>query len=76
VPGVRRVQHPCHAARGRRCAQLPARGPHHPPDLAAEILDAIRGADVCLVRGHGITVAAETVQAAVVRAVSLNARSS
>jgi ribulose-5-phosphate 4-epimerase/fuculose-1-phosphate aldolase len=41
-------------------------------ELAAEMLDAMGGADVCLLRGHGITVAAETVEAAVVRAVNLN----
>ena len=41
-------------------------------ELAAEMVDAMAGADVCLLRGHGITVAAPTVESAVVAAINLN----
>jgi ribulose-5-phosphate 4-epimerase/fuculose-1-phosphate aldolase len=42
-------------------------------ELAAEMLDAMSDANVCLLRGHGITVAGSTLEAAVVLAVNLNA---
>jgi len=42
------------------------------PELAAEMLDAMAGADICVLRGHGITVAGPTVEAAIVTAVNLN----
>jgi 3,4-dihydroxyphthalate decarboxylase len=41
-------------------------------DLALEMLEAMDGSDVCLLRGHGITAAAASVEAAVVLAVNLN----
>lgn len=41
-------------------------------DLAREMLEAMTGSDVCLLLGHGITVAAETVERATVLAVNLN----
>lgn len=41
-------------------------------DLATELVDAMAGADVCVMRGHGITVAGATVEQAVVRAVNLD----
>ena len=42
-------------------------------ELAAEMVAAMGAADVCLLRGHGITVAGPTVEAAVVTAINLNA---
>lgn len=42
-------------------------------ELAVEMLDAMAGANVCLLRGHGITVAGPTVESAVVTAINLNA---
>lgn len=39
---------------------------------AREMVAAMAGADVCLLRGHGVTVAAETVEQAVVRTVALD----
>lgn len=42
------------------------------PDLALEMLEAMRDRDVCLLVGHGITVFGETVEQATVRAVNLN----
>jgi ribulose-5-phosphate 4-epimerase/fuculose-1-phosphate aldolase len=41
-------------------------------DLALEMLGAMGDADVCLLRGHGITAAAGSVEAATVLAVNLN----
>ena len=41
-------------------------------DLALEMLEAMAGSDVCLLRGHGITAAAASVEAAVVLAVNVN----
>lgn len=41
-------------------------------ELAAELADAMRGRPVCLMVGHGITVAAPTVEQAAVMAVNLN----
>lgn len=41
-------------------------------ELAHEMVDAMAGADVCLLRGHGITVGAATVEQATVLAVNLN----
>jgi ribulose-5-phosphate 4-epimerase/fuculose-1-phosphate aldolase len=41
-------------------------------ELAAEMLAAMDGKSVCVLRGHGITAVGETVQQAVVRAVNLN----
>jgi ribulose-5-phosphate 4-epimerase/fuculose-1-phosphate aldolase len=41
-------------------------------DLAKEMVEAMAGADVCLMLGHGITVAAATVEQATVLAVNLN----
>ena len=43
------------------------------PELAAEMLEAMGDRPVCVLRGHGITVAGETVAQAVVRALNLNA---
>jgi len=43
------------------------------PELAAEMLAAMGDRPVCVLRGHGITVAGETVRQAVVRALNLNA---
>lgn len=43
------------------------------PDLGVELADVMGQSDVCLMRGHGITVSAPTVEQAVVRAVNLNA---
>jgi 3,4-dihydroxyphthalate decarboxylase len=45
-------------------------------ELAAEMLRAMGGREVCVLRGHGITVAGATVQQAVVRALNLNALAS
>jgi ribulose-5-phosphate 4-epimerase/fuculose-1-phosphate aldolase len=41
------------------------------PELAAEMLDAMGDADVCLMRGHGITVGAATVEQATILAINL-----
>jgi ribulose-5-phosphate 4-epimerase/fuculose-1-phosphate aldolase len=41
-------------------------------ELAVEMIEAMAGADVCLLRGHGITVAGETVEHATVLAVNLH----
>jgi ribulose-5-phosphate 4-epimerase/fuculose-1-phosphate aldolase len=41
-------------------------------ELASEMVQAMGGAATCLLRGHGITVAAETVEQATVLAVNLN----
>src|SRR6266487_684418 len=43
------------------------------PELAAEMLEAMGDRPVCVLRGHGITVAGETVAQAVVTALNLNA---
>jgi ribulose-5-phosphate 4-epimerase/fuculose-1-phosphate aldolase len=43
------------------------------PALAAELLAAMGDAPVCLMRGHGITVTARTVEEATVRAIKLEA---
>jgi 3,4-dihydroxyphthalate decarboxylase len=43
------------------------------PELAAEMLAAMGDRPVCVLRGHGITVAGETVGQAVVRALNLDA---
>ena len=40
-------------------------------DLAAEMITAMDGRSVCLLRGHGVTVVGETVEQATVRAVNL-----
>ena len=42
-------------------------------ELALEMLDAMGTSEICLLRGHGITVAARTVEQATVAAVNLNA---
>jgi ribulose-5-phosphate 4-epimerase/fuculose-1-phosphate aldolase len=42
------------------------------PELARELVDAMGDRPVCLLRGHGITVAAESVEQATVIAVNLN----
>jgi ribulose-5-phosphate 4-epimerase/fuculose-1-phosphate aldolase len=42
------------------------------PELAAQMMAAMGDRDVCLLRGHGITVAAPTVEAATVRALDLD----
>jgi ribulose-5-phosphate 4-epimerase/fuculose-1-phosphate aldolase len=41
-------------------------------ELALEMIEAMADADVCLLRGHGITVAADTVEQATVLAVNLH----
>jgi ribulose-5-phosphate 4-epimerase/fuculose-1-phosphate aldolase len=41
-------------------------------ELALEMIEAMAGSDVCLLRGHGITTAAATVEQAVVLAVNLH----
>ena len=41
-------------------------------DLAAQMLEAMGEADVCLLRGHGVTVAGASVEAATVRALDLD----
>lgn len=43
------------------------------PDLAGEMLDAMGDRPACILLGHGITVAAETVEQATVLAVNVNA---
>ena len=43
------------------------------PELAAELIDVMAGRPVCLMVGHGITVAAPTVEQATVLALNLNA---
>jgi 3,4-dihydroxyphthalate decarboxylase len=43
------------------------------PDLAAQMMAAMGERDVCLLRGHGITVTGATVEAATVRALDLDA---
>lgn len=43
------------------------------PDLAHEMLAAMGDSQVCLLKGHGITVTGATVREAVVRALNLNA---
>lgn len=43
------------------------------PELAAEMLESMGSRPVCLLYGHGITAAAESVEAATVLAVALNA---
>jgi ribulose-5-phosphate 4-epimerase/fuculose-1-phosphate aldolase len=42
------------------------------PDLAREMAEAMGDRPVCLLRGHGITVAAESVEQATVTAINLN----
>ncbi len=42
-------------------------------ELGEELVGVMGASEVCLMRGHGITVVGETVQQAVVRAVNLNA---
>lgn len=42
------------------------------PELAAELLEHMGDSDVCLMVGHGITVAGATVEQAIVRAVNLH----
>jgi 3,4-dihydroxyphthalate decarboxylase len=42
------------------------------PELAREMVEAMAGSDVCLLIGHGITVAATSVERATVLAVNLN----
>lgn len=42
------------------------------PELADELLATMGDADVCVMRGHGITVVGETVEQAVVRADNLD----
>jgi 3,4-dihydroxyphthalate decarboxylase len=42
------------------------------PELAAEMLAAMGPADVCVLRGHGVTVAGASLEQAVVRAVALH----
>lgn len=42
------------------------------PELAHELLEAMAGRDVCLMRGHGITVTGASVEEATVRALDLN----
>jgi 3,4-dihydroxyphthalate decarboxylase len=42
------------------------------PELAEEMLEAMGESSVCLLRGHGITVAGPSVEAALVAAVNLN----
>jgi ribulose-5-phosphate 4-epimerase/fuculose-1-phosphate aldolase len=41
------------------------------PELGAELVTAMAGRDVCLMRGHGITAVGPTVQAATARALNL-----
>ena len=41
-------------------------------DLAAQMMDAMRGKDICLLKGHGITVTGATVEEATVRALNFN----
>jgi ribulose-5-phosphate 4-epimerase/fuculose-1-phosphate aldolase len=42
------------------------------PALAAPLIAAMDGKDICLMRGHGITVAGKTVEEATVRALNFN----
>jgi ribulose-5-phosphate 4-epimerase/fuculose-1-phosphate aldolase len=42
------------------------------PELAAAMIEAMNGRDVCVLRGHGITVTGRSVQAAAVRALDLD----
>lgn len=42
------------------------------PELAREMVAAMDGADVCLLRGHGVTVIGSGVEAAIVRTVALD----
>lgn len=42
------------------------------PDLADQMIDAMDGSDACLLRGHGITSAGETVEASTIRALDLD----
>jgi ribulose-5-phosphate 4-epimerase/fuculose-1-phosphate aldolase len=42
------------------------------PELAAEMLEAMEGKDVCVLRGHGVTVAGRSVQEAAVKALDLD----
>ncbi|BBL80737.1 hypothetical protein RxyAA322_25910 [Rubrobacter xylanophilus] len=42
------------------------------PDLAAEMMDAMGDKQVCIMKGHGITVTGRTVEEATVRALNLN----
>jgi ribulose-5-phosphate 4-epimerase/fuculose-1-phosphate aldolase len=41
-------------------------------ELAREMIDAMGDSDVCLLRGHGVTVAGDTVEQATVKAVNLH----
>jgi ribulose-5-phosphate 4-epimerase/fuculose-1-phosphate aldolase len=41
-------------------------------ELALEMVEAMAGSDVCLLRGHGITVGGDTVEQATVKAVNLH----
>lgn len=42
------------------------------PDLAAEMMDAMGDKQVCIMKGHGITVTGHTIEEATVRALNLN----
>jgi 3,4-dihydroxyphthalate decarboxylase len=42
------------------------------PELAAAMIDAMEGRDACVLRGHGITTAAATVQGATISALTLD----
>jgi 3,4-dihydroxyphthalate decarboxylase len=42
------------------------------PELAAEMMEAMDGRDVCVLRGHGVTVTGASVQGAAVRALDLD----
>lgn len=42
-------------------------------ELAREMVEAMAGSDVCLLKGHGVTVCGESVEQATVRALTLNA---
>ena len=41
-------------------------------DLAAQMMEAMGGKDICLLKGHGITVTGATVEEATVRALNFN----
>ena len=43
------------------------------PELAHELIDAMAGKSVCIMRGHGVTVTGESVEQATVRALDLDA---
>jgi ribulose-5-phosphate 4-epimerase/fuculose-1-phosphate aldolase len=43
------------------------------PALGAELVEALAGGNVCLMRGHGITVVGETVEQATIRAIKVEA---